>query len=113
MTTEKAPGALTRNNYGYPIEIEDPLHYVTEGLETGTSALDGNSVEEPFYYELEEPLPAPESNREAMYHVVKELERNINANGAKSGAPSSDSIVDPLYCVLEDPKSPSTRARFP
>ncbi|KAJ7369571.1 hypothetical protein OS493_037912 [Desmophyllum pertusum] len=59
VTTEKAPGALTRNNYDDPIEIEDPIHYVTEGLETGTSSLDGNSVEEPFYYELEEPLPAP------------------------------------------------------
>lgn len=80
------------------------MHRVVEELETivNTRSLNGNHAEQPFYYVLEGPFPSPESIRDPMNCVIKELQR-LNENNPQR-APSEDSIAEPLYYVLENPE---------
>ena len=101
VTTDKEPDGPARNNCNVPRETEDQMHHVIEELETtvNTRALNNNHAEEPLYYVLEGPFPSPESNRDPMHCVVKELE-SLNENGSRR-ASSDDSTAEPLYSVLE------------
>ena len=100
VTTEKEPGVLTQNSYGGPREPEDQMHRVTEELEAAedTSAHYSKCAEEHLYYVLEGPST---TSKDPMYHVLKEL-RDLNATRPER-VPSSDSIADPVYYVLENP----------
>lgn len=74
----------------------------------------GEKTEGPLYYVLEEPVPAKEdprsprqqsdscrSVRDPLYYVLQELQsRNANDPTRES---SSDSNVEPIYYVLENP----------
>ena len=113
VITEQEPGVMERNIGNVRQETEDQMHRVIEELETSvnTRALNGHEAEEPLYYVLEGPSPSPESNRDLMHCVVKEL-KSLNENGPKR-APSDDFTTEPLYYVLEsseDSKDKSSKA---
>ena len=101
ITTEKEPGAQARNICNVPQETEDQMQCVIKELETtvNTRVFNGQNAGEPFYYVLEGPLPSPESNRDAMHSVIKELE-SLNVNSPKRET-SDDFTTEPLYNVLE------------
>ena len=113
-TNENPASPRQRSNFsGSP---RDPLYDVLKELQEVTNptrAPSSDSLGEPIYYVLEESVPTKEdpgsprqrsnssgSPRDPMYNVLKELQKVTNPNRV----PSSDSLGEPIYYVLENPE---------
>ena len=101
------------NSSGSP---RDPMNNVLKELQEVAKpnrAPSSDSLGEPIYYVLEESVPNKEdpgsplqpsissgSPQDPVYSVLKELQSVISPNRA----PSSDSLGEPIYYVLENPE---------